>query len=216
MGDDAAHRNDGAFELLERSWVLRIAPDEVYFLCQLLHHLGYAEQALGGRQGTQRIAHFGEPALDCRERGTVGTCMAAVVDPVGELAHLVFERLDRSARHRLPKHQANLGEIIAQGIDGLVEAARLLEDIDLRIDLAQMLPDAGPLLRARAGPPHMLVAIGIVAARGVVWGSRERARLDPLLRSAIKNDSIEPFADRHAGTARGLPRGLARLPPDSC
>ncbi len=47
--------------------------------------------------------------------------MTGVVDAIGELAHLAFERLDRLARHRLLQHDADLGEVVAQRVDRLAD-----------------------------------------------------------------------------------------------
>ena len=41
------------------------------------------------------------------------------------------------------------------------------------------------------------------------------SRVNPVVQCRIKDGVIEPFADRHAGPARGLARGFLRLPPDS-
>ena len=139
MGDDTAHRDDRAFELLEGRGVLGIAADEIDLLGELLHRPVHADEALGRGQGAQRIAHFSESALDSCKRSPIGVGVAGVVEAVGELAHLCFERLDRLARHGLLEHQADLGEIVAQHIDRLVEAAGLPQRLDLGVDLPELL-----------------------------------------------------------------------------
>ena len=138
MGDDAPHRDDCAFELPERGRILRVARDKVDFLRKLLHCSIDADEVLGRRQCPQRIAHLGEPALDAGHRGPIGAGVAGVVDAIGELAHLAFEGLDRLARHGFLQHDADLGEIVAQHVDGFVEPAGLPERLDLRIDLTQV------------------------------------------------------------------------------
>ncbi len=112
-----------------------------------------------GVKRAQRIAHLGEPALDTGDRRAVGAGVTAVVDAIGELAHLAFERLDRLARHRLLQHDADLGEVVAQRVDRLadhaVDAARPAERLDLRVDLAKLAlesrkaPGCGPAAAIR-------------------------------------------------------------------
>ena len=143
MGGDAPHRDDRAFELPERGRILRVARDKVDFLRKLLHCSIDADEVLGRRQCPQRIAHLGEPPLDAGHRGPIGAGVAGVVDAIGELAHLAFEGLDRLARHGFLQHDADLGEIVAQHVDGFVEPAGLPERLDLRIDLTQLLLEAG-------------------------------------------------------------------------
>ena len=84
-----------------------------------------------------------KPALDAGKRRPVGAGVARVVDAVGELAHLCFERLDRLARHGLLQHQADLGEIVAQRVDRLVDAAGLPQRLDPGVDLAKLLLETG-------------------------------------------------------------------------
>ncbi len=150
VGEDAAHCGDGAFELLESGGV-GLAPDLIHLLGELLHHPGDPKKAFGRGQAAQRITHFSEPALDRCKCGFVGAGVAGVINAVGQFAHLVLERFDRCARHRLPQRQPDFGEFAAQRVDRLVEAARWPQRINLPIDLAQPLLERGPVLRA-GGP----------------------------------------------------------------
>ena len=66
---------------------------------------------------------------------------------------------------------------------------------------------AYPLARMRF-PGRDLVFVVLVV------GSSVPARLDAFVQGGIEDNAIEPLAHRHAGAARGLARGVARLPPD--
>ena len=66
MRDHAAQRDDRAFKLLERRRILAGAGDAVDLLRQALHRLVEADQVFGRGQRAQRVADFGEAALDAR------------------------------------------------------------------------------------------------------------------------------------------------------
>ncbi len=151
-------------------------------LRELLHCSGYAEKAFSGHHRAQRLACFGGLAHIACEPSSIAACIAGVLDAVSKFSHLAFECLDRLARHGLPQHQTDLGEVVAQRFDGPAEVA---------------------------GRRRILVASIVV---WIGWRLREPSRVDAILQGQIKNDAIEPFAHRDAGAARGLKRGLARVP----
>ncbi len=106
------------------------------------------DQVLGWLEAAQRLAHLRERALDTCEQAAIGAGLTRLLDPLGEATYLCLERLDRPAGHGFLQHHADLGEVVAQGFDRLVEAAGLLELLDLRVDLSQQLLQTGQILRA--------------------------------------------------------------------
>ena len=172
MRDDAAHRDDRPFELLERRRILAVAGDQVDLVRELPHRFVDDDEILGRRHGAQGVAHFGEPAFDAGDGGTIGAGVAGVVDAVRELADFAFERLDRLARHRLLQHGADLGKVVAQRVDRLVEPAGPAERLDLCVDLAKLALETGKLLgprpRQRVGRHRRLRGSGRIAVEGAL------------------------------------------------
>ena len=150
MRDDATHGDDGAFKLLKGRRILAVAGDQLDFVRERLHRFAEAGEAFGRRQRAERVAHFREPLLEVRQRRGVGAGLPGLVDAVRKLAHLAFERLDRLARHGFLQHDADLGEIVAERVDRLVETAGAVEHLDLAVDLAELLLESGKFLREGA------------------------------------------------------------------
>ncbi len=150
MGDDAAHGDDRAFELLERGRILGIAGDQVDLLGEHFHGAVETGQVLRRGQHAQRVANLGQAALDACERYAGRAGVPRLIDALRQVAHFSFERFDRPPRHGFLQHHADLGEVVAQEVDRLVDRVGLVERADLRIDLAQLLLQAGKLLGLRA------------------------------------------------------------------
>ena len=150
MRDDATHGDDGAFKLLEGRRILAVAGDQLDFMRERLHRFAEAGEAFGRRQRAERVAYLREPLLEVRQRRGVGAGLPGLVDAVRKLAHLAFERLDRLARHGFLQHDADLGEIVAERVDRLVETAGAVEHLDLAVDLAELLLKSGKFLREGA------------------------------------------------------------------
>ena len=55
--------------------------------------------------------------------GAIDAGVALAVDPRDERADFAFQRLDRLPRHGVLEHHADLGEIVAQRLDRMVDAA---------------------------------------------------------------------------------------------
>ena len=83
----------------------------------------------------------------------VGAGMAFVVDARRQRPDLGFQRLDRLPRHGFLEHHADLGEIVAQGLDRGVDAAGP-HGVDAGVDLAELLLEVGQALGRRARQVH--------------------------------------------------------------
>ena len=143
------HRGHRSLELLEGRWIRRAAND---FPCEQPRHVCCLEQAFRRLQATQRIADFGEPALDRRNRRSLDAGAAAVGGALPEPAQFTLQRLDRAARHRLLQRPTDLCEFCEQPSADLLEGARLLGPANLgaRGDRAE-----GPFgRRDRRDGPH--------------------------------------------------------------
>ena len=138
------HRGHRSLELLEGRWIRRAAND---FPCEQPRHVCCLEQAFRRLQATQRIADFGEPALDRRNCRSFDAGAAAVGGALPEPAQFTLQRLDRAARHRLLQRPTDLCEFCEQPSADLLEGARLLGPANLgaRGDRAE-----GPLGRREA------------------------------------------------------------------
>src|SRR5262249_61124404 len=110
-------------ELLERRRVLAARSNAVDLLRDRPYRVVEADQILDWRKRAQRVAPLGEAALDAGEVGGVCAGVPLAVDPLGKRADFGFERLDRLARHCLLDHQSDLGEVVAQRLDGACDAA---------------------------------------------------------------------------------------------
>jgi hypothetical protein len=124
--------------------------DDVELARKLLQFAVDRNDFLRGRQAAQGIAHFRKASLQTDEGAALRSCVARLIDSIGELAYLALQRFHRFARQRVLQHDADLGEVITQGVDGLVHPAGLFQTGDLRIDGSQLLFEPGHLLRSRA------------------------------------------------------------------
>ena len=150
LRDDAAHRDDRALKLLQRSRILTVTRDFVDLLRNDFEFVVEAGEILRRRQSAQRIAHLDQSALDARERRAVAGSLPGLLDAIGELAHLAFESFHRFAGHCVLQHDADLSEIVAQHLNCLVDSAGPVQHLDLLVDLPKLLFEAGKLLRVSA------------------------------------------------------------------
>ena len=143
VGYDVAQRHHRLFDLPERQRIVAAAGgggrDLVDLVRQDVNRVLEADQALGRGQAAQGIAHFGEPAFQRAERAAVGAGLSGAIEPLGECAHLTFERLDGVARHRLGQRPSDLGEVVAQCVERILVG--LVQGGNLRVDLAELLLD---------------------------------------------------------------------------
>jgi hypothetical protein len=149
MGDDAAHGDDCAFELLERRRILGVACDQVDFFGQHFHGFAETGKIFCRRQHAQSVANFGEAALDARERYAGRASVPSLIDAFGQPAHFRFERFDRPPRHGFLQHYADLGQVVAQQVDRLVDRGGTIEEVF--IDLTKLLLQPGQFLGLRSG-----------------------------------------------------------------
>src|SRR3981081_2378731 len=117
MGDDAAHRDDGAFKLLEYRRVPRAA-DDVDLPGELLHHAGHADEAFSRPQGAQHIADFRKLAFDSRNRSFIEADAAAFARALAYRGYFVLKCLDHAPRPGRSQDPTDFGEIIAKYING--------------------------------------------------------------------------------------------------
>ena len=102
-------------------------------------------EAFGRLQFAQRLVHVGQPALHIADDRRIDAVLAALVEPPGDLAHLVFQRFDRVLRHRFIELAGNLGELLAERGD-LFVLFRLMQPLDHFGDIAQLAFEAGQIL----------------------------------------------------------------------
>ncbi len=138
VGHDAAQARDCVLEMLEGGRILGDGSDAVDLLRHRAHGRFEADEALGRGERTQRVTHLEECELNARKVGGIRAGVALVVDPLRERPHLGLQGLDGVARHRLPDHLADLGQVVTQGVDGRIDDAGL-ERFDLGVDAAQLL-----------------------------------------------------------------------------
>ena len=153
MRNHAAQCDDRAFELLERLRIRTGTGDAVDLVRQAAERLVESGQAFSRGQRAQRVADFGEAALDARHRDAIGAGMAFAVDARRQRADLGFQGLDRLPRHRFLEHHADLGKVVAQGLDRGVDSAGP-HGLDAGVDLAELLLEVGQLLRRCARQFH--------------------------------------------------------------
>src|SRR5439155_25341105 len=99
-------------------------------LRQLLQFPVDWRKVFGWRNAAQSIANFGKSAFDICEGPRICSCIAAVVDALTELAHLLLDRVHRFTRQRILQHDPDLREVVAQRIDRSIDTAGL-ESLDL-------------------------------------------------------------------------------------
>ena len=110
MRNDAAQAADRRLELLQRRRVL-LGDDQVDLLRQRIHRLVEADQALGGGEPAQRLAHLRKSALKPGQRGRIDARLAAVVDALCKRLDLDLERFHGAARQRFGELAADLREV---------------------------------------------------------------------------------------------------------
>ena len=148
MRRHVAQGGDGVFELSER---LRIAlrDDQIDLVRQPCDGFVEADQIFRRRQAAQGVAHFGEPVLDAGQGVAVDAGnvagLAAFGDALREALNLLFDGVDRLARHRLAERAADVAEFVAQRVDGVLDAGAA-QRLDLVGDLAKMVFQARQVL----------------------------------------------------------------------
>lgn len=136
MRDDAAQSGDRGLELLQGGGIF-LADDEIDFLRKRAHRVVEADQVLGRRQVTQRVAHFGEAAFEPGQRRGIDTSGGAgMVDPLRQRLHFDLQRFHCVARQRLGDLATDLGELLAEARDDLFEIVVRPQRFDPRRDAA--------------------------------------------------------------------------------
>src|SRR5438067_784125 len=138
MGDNVTQRDDRVFQVPQRRRILAVVREAIDLFRQLLQFPVDSWKLLRWSKAAQSIANFAKSPLDICEGPRISSCIAAMIDALSELVHLLLDRFHRFTRHRILQHDPDLGEVVTQRIDGFVDAAGL-EFLDLSIDLAELL-----------------------------------------------------------------------------
>ena len=149
VGNDAAQRADGAFKLLHRAAVATAAYDGVDLGAEIADRIVEAGKLLGGLQRAQRIVDLVERALDVGKGLAVAAVLAAVLDAARKGADFILDRFDRMTRHRLGDGVANLGQLVAERGNRLLDCVGTPQRLDLAGDLEQLPFEAGKIRRRR-------------------------------------------------------------------
>ena len=153
VGDDAAQRHHGLLELLERQRIALRAPGRTRRSdrsCATAPRTASSKPtrlSAGVRLRSASRTSASSRSSD-RQRRAIGAGLPGAVDPLGQRAHLGFERFDGPARHGLGQRPADLGEIAAQRAERVLVG--LMQRRNLRVDLAELLLQAGEV---RSGAP---------------------------------------------------------------
>ena len=165
------------------------------------------DQAFGRGERVQRVADFGEAAFDTCDGYAVGVGTAFIVETPPQRPDFGFQRLDRLPRHGFLEHHADLGEIVAQGLDRGVDTAGA-HGVDTGVELPKLLFEVREALGRSAGQIHRRPGeTGFEhALRGFDFGQRliDRGRLTgPGRRGGMPVDPRHGAVDR-ARPARAL------------
>ena len=147
MRDDALHRRNGGFQLLESIHVRRGSAEPVDLLRQVVHGFAESIEIFRRPERAQCVEHFRQSALDRRKRLAVGSGLTAVQQPFGKRADFRLKGLDGALRHGVEQGARNLAQRLAQGGDAVLQLRLLAQRLDLAGDVAQMLFQPREILR---------------------------------------------------------------------
>ena len=143
MRDNAAHRQNVGFKLLESFRVRCRSTEHVDLLRQAVNRFAEAVQVFRRSELTQRFEDFRQSPLNRGERVGVHAGMAAVVEAGPERADFAFQRFDGALRPGIQQRAGDLAQRLPQVGNALLELRLLPQRLDLTGDVTQMLLQPG-------------------------------------------------------------------------